>query len=241
MAAATAPGPRVPGGEGGGSAASALSMERIQSLTDLVDLEAAYSRLCEEEKVVQEELDTLLEQQSAIENKMVALHRMGPNLQLIEGDAQQLAGMITFTCNLAENVSSKVRQLDLAKVTGLRGCLGLVTAKPYSVSSCECALFFSGQETALCFILAQLVLQHPLLSMQLLVEYALRTVEVVIVTQDWSGIRAVVFFVRRQAKRHQVPALSRTAQIKTDNVCPQQEALLVAFLAESTLSGHSES
>ncbi|XP_010716206.1 conserved oligomeric Golgi complex subunit 4 isoform X3 [Meleagris gallopavo] len=41
--------------------------------------------------------------------------RRSPNLQLIEGDAQQLAGMITFTCNLAENVSSKVRQLDLAK------------------------------------------------------------------------------------------------------------------------------
>lgn len=49
MAAATAPGPRAPGGEGGGSAASALSMERIQSLTDLADLEAAYNRLCEEE------------------------------------------------------------------------------------------------------------------------------------------------------------------------------------------------
>ncbi|XP_073163305.1 conserved oligomeric Golgi complex subunit 4 isoform X3 [Lepidochelys kempii] len=46
---------------------------------------------------------------------MVTLHRLGPNLQLIEGDARQLAGMITFTCNLAENVSSKVRQLDLAK------------------------------------------------------------------------------------------------------------------------------
>lgn len=53
-----------------------------------------------------------------------------PNLQLIEGDAQQLAGMITFTCNLAENVSSKVRQLDLAKVTGLSRYLGLVTSKP---------------------------------------------------------------------------------------------------------------
>ncbi|XP_071973096.1 conserved oligomeric Golgi complex subunit 4 isoform X2 [Engystomops pustulosus] len=46
---------------------------------------------------------------------MLSLQRMGPNLQLIEGDAQQLSGMITFTCNLAENVSSKVRQLDLAK------------------------------------------------------------------------------------------------------------------------------
>lgn len=49
MAAAAAPGPKAPPGESGGPAASALSMERIQSLTELVDLEAAYSRLCEEE------------------------------------------------------------------------------------------------------------------------------------------------------------------------------------------------
>ncbi|KTF76451.1 hypothetical protein cypCar_00015460 [Cyprinus carpio] len=46
---------------------------------------------------------------------MLALQRMGPNLQLIEGDAVQLSGMISFTCSLAENVSSKVRQLDLTK------------------------------------------------------------------------------------------------------------------------------
>ncbi|XP_053558246.1 conserved oligomeric Golgi complex subunit 4 isoform X2 [Bombina bombina] len=64
---------------------------------------------------VEAELQVLLGQQSTVENKMQALQRMGPNLQLIEGDAQQLSGMITFTCNLAENVSSKVRQLDLAK------------------------------------------------------------------------------------------------------------------------------
>ncbi|XP_037733581.1 conserved oligomeric Golgi complex subunit 4 isoform X1 [Chelonia mydas] len=106
----------LPGGEGGVSASvSSLSMERIRSLTDLPELEAAYSRLCGEEKGVEEELETLLEQQNTIESKMVTLHRLGPNLQLIEGDARQLAGMITFTCNLAENVSSKVRQLDLAK------------------------------------------------------------------------------------------------------------------------------
>uniref|UniRef100_A0A8C2T200 Conserved oligomeric Golgi complex subunit 4 n=1 Tax=Coturnix japonica TaxID=93934 RepID=A0A8C2T200_COTJA len=99
----------------GGAGGCGLSMERVRSLTELPELEAAYSRLCEEEVAVQRELDALLEQQGTIESKMVALQRMGPNLQLIEGDAQQLAGMITFTCNLAENVSSKVRQLDLAK------------------------------------------------------------------------------------------------------------------------------
>uniref|UniRef100_A0A8D0BBN1 Conserved oligomeric Golgi complex subunit 4 n=1 Tax=Salvator merianae TaxID=96440 RepID=A0A8D0BBN1_SALMN len=93
----------------------ALSAEQLRALTDLPELEAAYSRLGEEEKAVEKELEMLLEQQGSLESKMAALHRMGPNLQLIEGDAKQLAGMITFTCNLAENVSSKVRQLDLAK------------------------------------------------------------------------------------------------------------------------------
>ncbi|XP_016051925.1 PREDICTED: conserved oligomeric Golgi complex subunit 4 isoform X2 [Miniopterus natalensis] len=103
-----------PEGVGGGRC-SEISTELIRSLTELQELEAVYERLCGEEKVVERELDALLEQQNTIESKMVTLHRMGPNLQLIEGDAKQLAGMITFTCNLAENVSSKVRQLDLAK------------------------------------------------------------------------------------------------------------------------------
>ncbi|OWK16510.1 COG4 [Cervus elaphus hippelaphus] len=106
--------PSPPDGVGGGSC-SEVSTELIRSLTELQELEAVYERLCGEEKVVERELDALLEQQNTIESKMVTLHRMGPNLQLIEGDAKQLAGMITFTCNLAENVSSKVRQLDLAK------------------------------------------------------------------------------------------------------------------------------
>ncbi|KAF6077133.1 component of oligomeric golgi complex 4 [Phyllostomus discolor] len=106
--------PPPPEGAGGGRC-SEISTELIRSLTELQELEAVYERLCGEEKVVERELDALLEQQSTVESKMVTLHRMGPNLQLIEGDAKQLAGMITFTCSLAENVSSKVRQLDLAK------------------------------------------------------------------------------------------------------------------------------
>uniref|UniRef100_A0A8C7VSU3 Conserved oligomeric Golgi complex subunit 4 n=1 Tax=Oncorhynchus mykiss TaxID=8022 RepID=A0A8C7VSU3_ONCMY len=80
---------------------SAVSMEAISALTELDDLERVYQQLCTEE---------------------VRIHPAGscrdakmPNLQLIGGDASQLSGMITFTCSLAENVSSKVRQLDLAK------------------------------------------------------------------------------------------------------------------------------
>uniref|UniRef100_A0A8C3AYQ2 Conserved oligomeric Golgi complex subunit 4 n=1 Tax=Cyclopterus lumpus TaxID=8103 RepID=A0A8C3AYQ2_CYCLU len=73
--------------------------------------------------VLDSELDRLMGQEGTIHTKMLALQRMGytvsvlcrPNLQLIGGDASQLSGMITFTCSLAENVSRKVRQLDLAK------------------------------------------------------------------------------------------------------------------------------
>uniref|UniRef100_A0A8D3EB46 Conserved oligomeric Golgi complex subunit 4 n=1 Tax=Scophthalmus maximus TaxID=52904 RepID=A0A8D3EB46_SCOMX len=90
-------------------------MDTISALTELEDLERVYQQLCAEEKEVEVELDRQMGQEGAIHTKMLALQRMGPNLQLIAGDARQLSGMITFTCSLAENVSRKVRQLDLAK------------------------------------------------------------------------------------------------------------------------------
>ncbi|XP_062327709.1 conserved oligomeric Golgi complex subunit 4 [Osmerus eperlanus] len=94
---------------------STVNMDAISALTELEDLERVYQQLCAQENEVATELDKLVEQEGSINNKMLGLQRMGPNLQLIGGDASQLAGMITFTCSLAENVSSKVRQLDLAK------------------------------------------------------------------------------------------------------------------------------
>ncbi|XP_008303929.1 conserved oligomeric Golgi complex subunit 4 [Stegastes partitus] len=94
---------------------SSVSMETISALTELEDLERVYQQLCAEETEVEAELDRLVGQEGSIHTKMLALQRMGPNLQLIGGDASQLSGMITFTCSLAENVSRKVRQLDLAK------------------------------------------------------------------------------------------------------------------------------
>ncbi|XP_061622117.1 conserved oligomeric Golgi complex subunit 4 [Phyllopteryx taeniolatus] len=94
---------------------SSVSMDTISTLTELDDLERVYQQLCVEEKAVEVELERLMGQEGTIHTKMLALQRMGPNLQLIGGDASQLSGMITFTCSLAENVSRKVRQLDLAK------------------------------------------------------------------------------------------------------------------------------
>ncbi|XP_069037408.1 conserved oligomeric Golgi complex subunit 4 [Lepisosteus oculatus] len=108
----SAPAPRPSGGL---ARSSAVTMDAIEAITELEELERTYQRLCDEERETESQLEALVSQQSNIESKMQALQRMGPNLQLIEGDASQLSGMISFTCSLAENVSSKVRQLDLAK------------------------------------------------------------------------------------------------------------------------------
>uniref|UniRef100_A0A8C1GW84 Conserved oligomeric Golgi complex subunit 4 n=1 Tax=Cyprinus carpio TaxID=7962 RepID=A0A8C1GW84_CYPCA len=84
---------------GGPAGLSAVQSDTIEGLTELEDLERVYAQLCAEECA----------------NKLCFYVFLRPNLQLIEGDAVQLSGMISFTCSLAENVSSKVRQLDLTK------------------------------------------------------------------------------------------------------------------------------
>uniref|UniRef100_UPI00358F591B conserved oligomeric Golgi complex subunit 4 n=1 Tax=Myxine glutinosa TaxID=7769 RepID=UPI00358F591B len=94
---------------------ASLSMDFICSLTELGDLRKAYEQLCKEEEDVTRALDLLVERRDPLEAKMDSLRRMRPNLQVIEGDAKQLAQTITFTCSLAENISSKVRELDVAK------------------------------------------------------------------------------------------------------------------------------
>ncbi|KAL4657066.1 conserved oligomeric Golgi complex subunit 4 [Arapaima gigas] len=88
----------------GSMSSSVVCRETIESLTELDDLDRIYQQLCNEEI-------------SVTTVPPAGLNRVSlrPNLQLIEGDASQLSSMISFTCSLAENVSSKVRQLDLAK------------------------------------------------------------------------------------------------------------------------------
>ncbi|GAB1597611.1 conserved oligomeric Golgi complex subunit 4-like [Argonauta hians] len=90
-------------------------LEAADKLTDIDKMKEALDKLCQDEEIVNEELNSLLEHQSLLESKMLALHKMLPNLQVLDSDSKQLSTMISFTSTLAENVSSKVRQLDVAK------------------------------------------------------------------------------------------------------------------------------
>jgi hypothetical protein len=57
-----------------------------------------------------------LSQQCQIEAKLRNVSLLVPRLNTVKSDAKHLSEMINFTCTLAENVSAKVRELDVAKV-----------------------------------------------------------------------------------------------------------------------------
>lgn len=63
-----------------------------------------------------ENLNVLLGQQCQIEAKLRNVSLLFPRLNTVKSDAKHLSEMIQFTSVLAENVSAKVRELDLAKV-----------------------------------------------------------------------------------------------------------------------------
>uniref|UniRef100_A0A1B6DE98 Conserved oligomeric Golgi complex subunit 4 n=2 Tax=Clastoptera arizonana TaxID=38151 RepID=A0A1B6DE98_9HEMI len=79
------------------------------------DIKVSYEKLMEEEIEVKKELELLLSRQCQLDAKMRGITKVLPTLQIVHSDALQLEEMISFTSTLAENVSAKVRQLDIAR------------------------------------------------------------------------------------------------------------------------------
>ncbi|KAG1692940.1 Conserved oligomeric Golgi complex subunit 4 [Nymphon striatum] len=90
-------------------------LEDMPSDSSIDDIKKLYEDLCRKEDEVNSELIGLMGQNEHLQAKVQSLNRILPNLQLLHTDSEQLSGMVSFTSTLAENVSSKVRQLDLAK------------------------------------------------------------------------------------------------------------------------------
>ncbi|XP_069165479.1 conserved oligomeric Golgi complex subunit 4-like [Procambarus clarkii] len=85
------------------------------SLTSLTDIHRAYDNICQHEAAVVERLEWSVGNRHHLEARLSQLARLVPTLQLVQADARQLENTISFTHHLANNVSAKVRQLDLAK------------------------------------------------------------------------------------------------------------------------------
>ncbi|KAG7278833.1 hypothetical protein CRUP_010396 [Coryphaenoides rupestris] len=160
---------------------SSVSMDTITALTELEDLERVYQQLCTEEKDVEVELDKLVGQQGIINNKMMTLQRMGPNLQLIEGDASQLSGMITFTCSLAENTRlyKVIQRAD--DILDLKFCMDGV----------QTALHSEDYEQAAAHIHRYLSLDHSVDASLLMLQEAEQKLKVIVAERLDAAVAAV--------------------------------------------------
>lgn len=87
----------------------------INSLTSLDDIQAAYDALSLEEETVVKELDEIVTSGADLDQRLVTIANLSPQLDDVHEDCQQLDQLIAYTCSLAEKVSFKVRQLDQAK------------------------------------------------------------------------------------------------------------------------------
>ena len=87
----------------------------VDSLTSLEDIQAAYNLLSQEEESLVQSLDQMLSDGESVEQRLSSISRVAPQHEQVGEDCRELHQLISFTCGLAEKVSFKVRQLDLAK------------------------------------------------------------------------------------------------------------------------------
>ncbi|RXG53402.1 Conserved oligomeric Golgi complex subunit 4 [Armadillidium vulgare] len=86
-----------------------------KKFTTLEEIKEAYDQLCKEEKIVDERLEWNIGNRHRLEARLSQLAHLVPTLQIVQADARKLENTISFTCQLANNVSAKVRELDIAK------------------------------------------------------------------------------------------------------------------------------
>ncbi|CAF3479206.1 unnamed protein product [Rotaria socialis] len=78
-------------------------------------LEKELETLNTREKKLNDELSILLSNQDSFERQMASIKNLVPALQIITQDAHNLSNTISFTAELADNISGKVRELDVTK------------------------------------------------------------------------------------------------------------------------------
>lgn len=91
------------------------ALEHVQKLTDV----GAMTRLLHEciayQRSLDLELDSLLSQRPDLDRQLSSLHKSSDVLHIVKADSDHLLSNVRSTSDLADHVSDKVRQLDLAQ------------------------------------------------------------------------------------------------------------------------------
>ncbi|KAK9910086.1 hypothetical protein M0R45_034061 [Rubus argutus] len=91
------------------------ALEHVRGLTDV----GAMTRLLHEciayQRALDLDLDNLLSQRSDLDKQLSNLQKSSQVLEIVKADADHVLSNVASTCDLADHVSAKVRELDLAQ------------------------------------------------------------------------------------------------------------------------------
>lgn len=94
---------------------TAEALDQVRKLTDV----GAMTRLLHEciayQRALDLELESLLSQRPDLDRQLSALHKSADVLHIVKADSDHLLSNVRSTSHLADGVSAKVRQLDLAQ------------------------------------------------------------------------------------------------------------------------------
>ncbi|XP_021818836.1 conserved oligomeric Golgi complex subunit 4-like [Prunus avium] len=91
------------------------ALSHVRALTDV----GAMTRLLHEciayQRSLDLDLDSLLSQRTDLDKQLLSLHSSSQVLHIVKADSDHVLANVTSTCDLADQVSAKVRELDLAQ------------------------------------------------------------------------------------------------------------------------------
>ena len=91
------------------------SSVNLSSIRTMEEIKAAFEQLQKEEDEVARETQMIISQQGQLQAQLRSLSQYAPKMENAAKDAGKLADVIGSTATLADRVSAKVKQLDIAK------------------------------------------------------------------------------------------------------------------------------
>ncbi|XP_014499059.1 conserved oligomeric Golgi complex subunit 4-like [Vigna radiata var. radiata] len=94
---------------------TAEAVEYVRSLTDVGAMTRLLHECIAHQRAVDVELDELLSQRTDLDRHLLQLQRSSDVLDIVNSDAEYMLSNVASTSDLADQVSRKVRELDLAQ------------------------------------------------------------------------------------------------------------------------------
>ncbi|MCL7032932.1 hypothetical protein MKW94_006473 [Papaver nudicaule] len=94
---------------------SSEALEQVRKLTDVGTMTRLLHECIAYQRNLDLELETLLSQRTDLEKKLNNLQKNAEVLEIVKSDSDSMLSNVRSTCDLADQVSGKVRELDLAQ------------------------------------------------------------------------------------------------------------------------------